>query len=583
MNERRNCHANAQPRLSSREAMTNGTRSRMSEQKPRSDTLCARRLSSFVVLNSLSRFGVRVCRTHRTQIEELAALTAKGAAGGPRRAKFDEYKRSLQLSRRERARAREADELCAAKEMGLKRPPKPLTAGERQRAIDRKRMRDVFDDFDADGSGTCDHTEFGALLDLLGMVDHELRAASASAARTPDNADAVAEADAPAAEHDADLDAGARDARCTRPQPLCCDAHPSSRAAAYAPVDEEQDERRREVKARIIREVDKDNSGAVDFEEFFAYFFGASGAATSSDRADRDALLPEAEAGKARMAKAPISFYDMASGKLHTQQAMWAFKEDALLSAQLNELRRFRNERPPDVDVLDEDREWLVHHGLSELTRGTNDEIIRTLETAQAAARERITSALARLEQAEARSSAGTGTKLVSMLGGRKKQVPIAPGLEGEAAAQLTAEQLAAVSDAKAKANREMVLRLRTPSGARLLTMVTHRVRARRTAERLCAQLSKEDGQALLLAAYGGRAEVLAIPDVQAQVVGDVSRESLGEREREHNQQQKRLRKARAAFATCVGCGGVRPRGRLALLSLVCSCVRVAWQVRCSG
>ena len=527
----------------------------MSERKPRSEAL---RCFRHPRLSLLSHIGARV---RRTQIEELAALTAKGAAGGPRRAKFDTYKRSLQLSRRERAKAREADELRAAQEKGLKRPPKPQTAAERQRAVDRKRMREVFDDFDADGSGTCDHTEFGALLDLLGMVDHELRAASASAARAPDaaedDADAFAEADAPAAEHDADLDTGARDAMCARPQSPRCDARPPPRAGAYALVDKEQDERRKEVMARIIREVDKDNSGAVDFEEFFAYFFGASGAATSSssDTGDRDALLPEAEAGQARMAKAPISYYDMASGKLHTQQAMWAFKEDTLLSAELNELRRFRNERPPDMDVLNEDRAWLARHGLSELTRGADDETTRTLETVQAAAHKRIASALGRLEEVEARSSAGTGTKLVSMLGGRKKQVPIAPGLQGEAAAQLTAEQLSAVWDAKAKANREVVIRLGTPSGAQLLAMTTHRVRARRTAERLCAQLSKEAGRALLLAAYGGRAEVLAIPNVHGQIAGDddQSRDSLDKRK----QQQKRVRKARAAFATCVGRAGL--------------------------
>ena len=188
---------------------------------------------------------------------------------------------------------------------------------------------------------------------------------------------------------------------------------------------------------------------------------------------------------------------------------------------------------------------------------------------------QRITSALARLEEVEARSSAGTGTKLVSMLGGRKKQVPIAPGLQGEAAAQLTAEQLSAVWDAKAKANREVVIRLGTPSGAQLLDMTTHRVRARRTAERLCAQLSKEAGRALLLAAYGGRAGVLAIPNVHGQIAGD---DDQSARSRQA-QAAAETRQARAAFATCVGRAGARPLGRLGLLSLACSRVRYVVQV----
>ena len=70
--------------------------------------------------------------------------------------------------------------------------------------------------------------------------------------------------------------------------------------------------------------------------EGFAYFFGASGAATSSGTGDRDAAARR-EAGED--GKGTISVHDMARGKLHTQQAKWAFKEDTLLSAELNELR----------------------------------------------------------------------------------------------------------------------------------------------------------------------------------------------------------------------------------------------------
>ena len=129
MNEPRNCRATrSRDRARSYGGFASYVRAKAEVRSPP--------VALVISLSLLHRLGA-----HRTQIEELAALTAKGAAGGPA-VQIRAYKRSLRCLGA-RAKAREADELRAAQEKGLKRPPKPQTAAERQRAVDRKRMRSL--------------------------------------------------------------------------------------------------------------------------------------------------------------------------------------------------------------------------------------------------------------------------------------------------------------------------------------------------------------------------------------------------------------------------------------------------------
>ena len=110
-----------------------------------------------------------VCRHARyvaakSEVAELATLKARvlvPSHRSPRRVEYDEYKRAIKQARRARAEGRRAKEKVAALEAkalgaaagkgkGKAAKLPPLTAEAKKRERDRKKLRDVFDDFDMD-------------------------------------------------------------------------------------------------------------------------------------------------------------------------------------------------------------------------------------------------------------------------------------------------------------------------------------------------------------------------------------------------------------------------------------------------